>query len=235
MSNFTVTYIKHSGFLVETENSYLLFDYWQGQLPELKYDKELYIFSSHVHHDHYTKDIFKLENKCCKVVYVLSYDIKKASSFWKKAENVIFMNPHEEKVIDDCTVSTLTSTDEGVAFLVRIEGKTIYHAGDLHWWDWPGDPEEDNLRREREYKAEIEYLKKENIDYAFVVLDPRQEQSGSLGMDYFIKNVRAHVIFPMHCWEQYDIIEQYKKDTDRKFLTGQIMNITAPGQQFVVD
>ena len=235
MSNFTVTYIKHSGFLVETENSYLLFDYWQGQLPELKYDKELYIFSSHVHHDHYTKDIFKLENKCCKVVYVLSYDIKKASSFWKKAENVIFMNPHEEKVIDDCTVSTLTSTDEGVAFLVRIEGKTIYHAGDLHWWDWPGDPEEDNLRREREYKAEIEYLKNENIDYAFVVLDPRQEQSGSLGMDYFIKNVRAHVIFPMHCWEQYDIIEQYKKDTDRKFLTGQIMNITAPGQQFVVD
>lgn len=235
MSNFTVTYVKHSGFLVETENSYLLFDYWQGQLPELQYDKELYIFSSHVHHDHYTKDIFKLENKCRKVVYVLSYDIKKASSFWKKAENVIFMNPHEEKVIDGCTVSTLTSTDEGVAFLVKTEGKTIYHAGDLHWWDWPGDPEEDNLRREKDYKAEIEYLRKESIDYAFVVLDPRQEQSGSLGMDYFIKNVRAHFIFPMHCWEQYDIIEQYKKDADRKFLTGQIINITAPGQQFVVD
>ena len=26
--------------------------------PELQYDKELYIFSSHAHHDHYTKDIF---------------------------------------------------------------------------------------------------------------------------------------------------------------------------------
>ena len=230
-----ITYIKHSGFLVETQNSYLLFDYWQGEIPELQYDKELYVFSSHVHHDHYTKDIFKLENKSKKVVYVLSYDIKKASSFWKKAENVIFMRPHEEKVIDDCAVSTLTSTDEGVAFLVKTEGKTIYHAGDLHWWDWPGDPEEDNLRRERDYKAQIEYLKEENIDYAFVVLDPRQEQSGSLGMDYFIKNVRAHYIFPMHCWEQYDIIEQYKKKTDRKFLTGQIMNITAQGQQFVVD
>ena len=52
---------------------------------------------------------------------------------------------------------------------------------------------------------------------------------------YFIKNVGAHFIFPMHCWEQYDIIEKYKKDVDRKFLTGQIMNITAPGQQFVLD
>ena len=54
MSKLTVTYIKHSGFLIETANSYLLFDYWQGKLPELQYDKELYIFSSHAHHDHYT-------------------------------------------------------------------------------------------------------------------------------------------------------------------------------------
>ena len=45
MSKLTVTYIKHSGFLIETANSYLLFDYWQGKLPELQYDKELYIFS----------------------------------------------------------------------------------------------------------------------------------------------------------------------------------------------
>ena len=134
MSKLTVTYIKHSGFLIETANSYLLFDYWQGKLPELQYDKELYIFSSHAHHDHYTKDIFKLENKCQRVVYVLSSDIKRASSFWKKAENVIFMKPHEEKEIDGCVISTLKSTDEGVAFLVKTEGKTIYHAGDLHWW-----------------------------------------------------------------------------------------------------
>ena len=208
MSKLTVTYIKHSGFLIETANSYLLFDYWQGKLPELQYDKELYIFSSHAHHDHYTKDIFKLENKCQRVVYVLSSDIKRASSFWKKAENVIFMKPHEEKEIDGCVISTLKSTDEGVAFLVKTEGKTIYHAGDLHWWDWPGEPEEDNKMMEQLYKAE---------------------------MEYFIKNVGAHFIFPMHCWEQYDIIEKYKKDADRKFLTGQIMNITAPGQQFVLD
>ena len=213
MSKLTVTYIKHSGFLIETANSYLLFDYWQGKLPELQYDKELYIFSSHAHHDHYTKDIFKLENKCQRVVYVLSSDIKRASSFWKKAENVIFMKPHEEKEIDDCVISTLKSTDEGVAFLVKTDNKMM----------------------EQLYKAEMEYLKAEKIDCAFVVLDPRQEESGSLGMEYFIKNVGAHFIFPMHCWEQYDIIEKYKKDVDRKFLTGQIMNITAPGQQFVLD
>lgn len=46
--------------------------------------KNFNVFSSHAHHDHYTKDIFKLENKCKKVVYVLSSDIKRASSFGKK-------------------------------------------------------------------------------------------------------------------------------------------------------
>lgn len=235
MDKVTVTYIKHSGFLVETKESYLLFDYWEGKLPELQYDKELYVFSSHAHHDHYTKDIFKLENKCKKVVYVLSSDIKRASSFWKKAENVLFMKPHEEKVIDACTVSTLKSTDEGVAFLVKTEGKTIYHAGDLHWWDWPGEPEEDNKMMEQQYKEELEYLKKESIDYAFVVLDPRQEESETLGIDYFIKNVGARFIFPMHCWGQYDIIERYKRNNDRKFLTGQIIDITGQEQQFILE
>ena len=44
MDKVTVTYIKHSGFLVETKESYLLFDYWEGKLPELQYDKELMFF-----------------------------------------------------------------------------------------------------------------------------------------------------------------------------------------------
>ncbi len=39
----------------------------------------------------------------------------------------------------------------------------------------PGEPEEDNKMMEQLYKAEMEYLKAEKIDCAFVVLDPRQE------------------------------------------------------------
>ena len=33
MSKLTVTYIKHSGFLIETANSYLLFDYFHVKIP----------------------------------------------------------------------------------------------------------------------------------------------------------------------------------------------------------
>ena len=38
-----ITYIHHSAFLVETESVYLLFDYFQGNLPELSEKKPLYV------------------------------------------------------------------------------------------------------------------------------------------------------------------------------------------------
>lgn len=97
-----------------------------------------------------------------------------------------------------------------------------------------GEPEEDNKMMEQLYKAEMEYLKAEKIDCAFVVLDPRQE-AREPWHGIFYKKCGSTFHFPDALWEQYDIIEKYKKDVDRKFLTGQIMNITAPGQQFVLD
>ena len=49
-----ITYIHHSAFLVETESAYLLFDYFQGKLPEFSEEKPLYVFASHRHPDHFS-------------------------------------------------------------------------------------------------------------------------------------------------------------------------------------
>ncbi len=54
-------------------------------------------------------------------------------------------------------------------------------------------------------------------------------------MDYFLKTVRSRYIFPMHCWNNYRMIREYKVKNDAKYLTGQIMEITAPGQEFVLE
>ena len=40
----TVTYIGHSGFLLETEDAYFLFDYFKGTIPELKNNKSIIVF-----------------------------------------------------------------------------------------------------------------------------------------------------------------------------------------------
>ena len=230
-----VTYLSHSGFLVETEHNYLLFDFWKGDIPELSYEKTLYVFSSHSHHDHYSKAIFKLENQCKEVRYILSSDIKEVDHTWRKSENVTFVDAYEKLQVGDCMIETLRSTDLGVAFLLQIEGLSIYHAGDLHRWEWPGEDPEENAAAVRNYEEEIERIAGRKIDLAFVVLDPRQEEVGGKGMDLFLSKVGAKYVFPMHVWDDYAFLADYRQKNQRRYLTSEIMNITKPGDRFSIE
>ena len=36
-----ITYINHSGFLLETRDCYYIFDYYKGELPNLDKEKEV--------------------------------------------------------------------------------------------------------------------------------------------------------------------------------------------------
>ena len=36
-----ITYINHSGFLIETKDCYYIFDYYKGELPQLDKKKEV--------------------------------------------------------------------------------------------------------------------------------------------------------------------------------------------------
>ena len=131
-----VTYLGHSGFLVETDDAYFLFDYYKGTVPELDSSKKMFVFVSHGHYDHYSKRIYEFRKEFEEIYYILSWDVPAGS------EKVYHLRPGEETEIAGCSVRTLRSNDEGVAFLVRYHGKTLYHAGDLNWWHWEGEPEE---------------------------------------------------------------------------------------------
>ena len=48
-----VTYLNHSGVLVEFKDHYCIFDYFRGELPLLDKKKEVIVFCSHSHNDHY--------------------------------------------------------------------------------------------------------------------------------------------------------------------------------------
>ena len=70
-----VTYIGHSGFLLEAENAYFLFDYYQGNIPEMNRNYPLVVFVSHKHADHYNPEVFELVKKYPRVQFVLSRDV----------------------------------------------------------------------------------------------------------------------------------------------------------------
>ena len=146
-----ITYIAHSGFSVELEKQVLLFDYFTGELPVWDKQKTILVFASHRHQDHFNMKIFSLREQYPHIHFFFGNDIKlsQAQMVHKKAdpealEDVTSMKAHESLVYGDgdgaVRIRSLKSTDEGVAFLVEAEGKSIYHAGDLNWWYWEGEP-----------------------------------------------------------------------------------------------
>ena len=73
-----VTYINHSGFLIETRDCYYIFDYYKGELSNLDKEKEVIVFCSHFHQDHFNPQIFGiLEDMGMTYQAVLANDIRK--------------------------------------------------------------------------------------------------------------------------------------------------------------
>ena len=108
-----VTYLKHSGFMVESRNYIYLFDYIGGNIDKaIKSDKKIYVMVSHIHDDHFSKIIFDIATKHDNVTYILSYDvvkkIKKNAVLSKMVEqlNIIRVQAHEKYKIDDIVVET---------------------------------------------------------------------------------------------------------------------------------
>ena len=232
-----ITYIHHSSFLVELESVYLLFDYTEGVIPGLKREKPLLVLASHRHGDPYSPVIFELIKKHENVRFVLSGDI------WRKRlpEEALpvtdSMKPGEtaEYRLENggmLTIHTYKSTDEGVAFLIEAEGRTIYHAGDLNNWRWEGEPDNWNDSMAKKYSAQIDKMAGMYIDVAFLPLDPRQEDDFYLGMDEFLNKVDVKHVFPMHCWGDYSVIGKMRALDCSAGYRDRIQEITGDGEAF---
>ena len=70
----TLRYIFHSGFLLETRQCILVFDYWMDPAGVMRVYmntcKHVYVFSSHFHEDHFTNEIFKWKNHIPNITYI---------------------------------------------------------------------------------------------------------------------------------------------------------------------
>ncbi len=233
-----ITYIHHSSFSVELESAVLLFDYYKGILPVFDKNKQLFVFASHDHHDHFNEEIFNLSKLYPQVTYILSKDIVPAKVYNK--ENIIYSTENTTIHLpisansEDIICETFKSTDEGVAFLLTVEGKVIYHAGDLHWWAWEDDTKEEAIAMERAFKNEIDQLRGREIHVAFLPLDGRLEENYWLGFDYFMKTTDTKLAFPMHFWKNHSIISKFKNSHIAASYVNKIIDITEDNQEFVI-
>lgn len=227
-----ITYLGHSGTVVELTESILVFDYYKGSVPPWPVGKKVYVFVSHVHFDHYNPEIFCWERQVSDITYILSDDILEDSVPVDCRSRVRFVGARKTVQIDEMTIKTLRSTDEGVAFFVQAEGKRIYHAGDLHWWHWKEEGAIFNEMMRRKYQGEIKKLSKETIDLAFLPADPRQEEAYVWGMAYFLEQVEVKRVCPIHLWGKYDVCRQLKEEACLEAYQDRIVLVTREGEVF---
>jgi L-ascorbate metabolism protein UlaG (beta-lactamase superfamily) len=227
-------YLAHSGFFVDTGGPVLIFDYYKdtprgGALADGVVNasalegRDVYVFVSHIHHDHFNPVVFQWETWAGRIHYILSHDVPMRAG-------ALRIRPGETRMVGDARIRALCSNDEGVAFLVKCGGTCVFHAGDLNWWHWNGEGKAYNDDMGRRYREQIDLLQGEQIDMAFIPVDPRLEDKYILGIDYFMRRVGARHVIPMHLWDDYALCRNLVNDPAAASYRDRIVPYTHRGQ-----
>jgi ankyrin repeat protein/L-ascorbate metabolism protein UlaG (beta-lactamase superfamily) len=233
-----VWYLGHSGWAIKTKNHLLIFDYFLNPMhsepddaeldngyivPEQIKEIDVIVFCSHSHADHYNENIFQWRDAVSTIDYVLG--------FRPRDQNLdyIFLGPRCEQEIDDIKISTIRSNDEGVGFLVEVDGLVIFHAGD-HANPTP--------QIDTTYAAEIDAIEAQNIhiDLAFFPLlgcSLGTPESVKNGVYYAIEKLKPTVLFPMHARDATYRFREFAQEKKLKKYPTQIMYALNRGDRFM--
>ena len=236
-----ITFLAHSGFLVELEHAVLLFDWWKGELPPLPEDKPVLVLVSHHHEDHFNPAVFSLAQSGRTVRFLLGKDIRLSPANrrrWGVTEEIRALCQcvggfRTVEPLPGIRVETLPSTDEGVAFLVSTEGRTIYHAGDLHWWHWEGEPDPWNPDMARRFRDFTRPLAGRHIDLAMVPLDSRLGTAEDWGLAYLLELADLDHVLPMHQWGNFAATVRFCEKHPQ--WASRILEIRREGQTFALN
>jgi len=224
-----LTYIYHSGFVLEGDSCTLIMDYYQDtddlyiqrNLPVFK--GRIYVLVSHWHPDHFNKDILKWKELRPDIQYVFSKDIlKKRLVQTTDADFLLKGQVWEDEIV---RIQAFGSTDVGISFLIEAEGKKIFHAGDLNNWHWSEEstPEEIAVC-ERHFLKEVDLLSQttKTLDLTMFPVDPRQGKDYMLGAEQFTDRIETKFFVPMHFGEAYNeanAFQPYAENTGAKFVS----------------
>lgn len=234
-----ITYVYHSGFILKGRNFAVLLDYFRDT-PEncvckhfLKFPGKLYILASHVHPDHFNPEILTWKSTRPDIQYILSDDIRK--KIRRDIPELIFLKKGETWEDETIKIRAFGSTDVGISFLINAEDMTIFHAGDLNNWHWDEESTPEEIQKaETEWHQELDNIAHNisNIDIAMFPIDPRLGKNYMRGACEFISQIKVRNFIPMHCWEQYDKANLFKKYADQQgchFINinhaGEVINI----------
>lgn len=232
-SAIQITYLHHSGFAIRTSDSLLIFDNARGTPEEadslgnghvtpsmIGSHPNTIFFVSHVHADHFNPAIYDMA-AYGNVSYVVGEGVP-------AGPGVHVMHPGDSLTIHDVTVQAFDSTDEGVSFLVQLDGWSIFHAGDLNLWHWRSESSIKEIEQaEKDFLAAVTPLARQPIDFAFFPLDPRMGAMHDAGILYFLMHIKPQVLVPMHWWDRSDVAMEFARRNRTKHI--EVLAMTNPG------
>ncbi len=209
---FSVKWLGHASFEIKAGNKTIYIDPYKGQ-PEEKADL---LLISHSHNDHCNPPkIKKIINDCTLI-------IAPADCASKIRGKIKSLKPGEEISIGDIRVKAVEAYNIkrfkspgnpfhpkgfGVGYLITVEGKTIYHAGDTDFI-----PEMKNLRNV--YVA----LLPSGDTYT---MDNKEAAEAALA-------IKPEFVIPMHRWDTNP--NEFKKEVEANSTLKVIL--LKPGEEF---
>lgn len=204
-----LTYIYHSGFAIEGDGFTIIIDYYKDTSDNpneglvhkelLKKAGKLYVLSTHSHYDHFNKEILKWQKERNDIIYILSkdiYDNQKAGD-----DAGLYMNKLETYRDSTLSIQAFGSTDLGGSFLIRVQGKTIFHAGDLNNWHWNEESTPQEVKEAEDfYRKELNLLAENvsRLNLAMFPIDKRLGKDYMKGAEQFVKKIKTDIFAPMH-------------------------------------
>jgi L-ascorbate metabolism protein UlaG (beta-lactamase superfamily) len=260
MSFLRLDLIGHSGFALECENCVLVFDLYLDPSDVMQrvigLGKPVVFFSSHSHHDHWSPDWldYKLQDAC----YIVDSSCVKPEILRRvdpASQRLTAVEPYQclyPKTVfgpGDAArflpgiewIRTFGSTDMGVSFLLRVDGRLVFHAGDLNDWYWAEESTEKELesyelafRRElRKLCDAMDGLPPQGMDLAFFPVDSRLGEHAFRGALIFISRLAPSLLAPMHLCGDVQLPEKLaQKLADAGVSTTEVLRLTEPGHTY---
>ena len=229
-----LVYIYHSGFALLGDGYTVVMDYYrdtedkqaeaalrrlmneqpeepvvapeQGKVHDelLHRPGKLYVLASHFHPDHFNKEVLDWKTQRPDIIYIFSKDILKHRRAQK--EDAVWLKKGEEYADETLSVRAFGSTDVGVSFLIEVENKKFFHAGDLNNWHWMEESTEQEWKGyEKNFLYEVDnlYDYTHELDVAMFPVDPRLGREYMRGPEQFVKRIKTNIFVPMHFAPDY--------------------------------